>query len=220
MRATISKENIRHIKRAYLIFSPESTGNKMLDKAMQSSNDFGRGGTTGNLYKSPSDWNYNWVDDDINDIENVIQSIETAPDKVLMTCSIPRKPYPGKDWIPIERICWEFFRNGYKIFPLMVVREEKYTILSQVRRGHAPNEKVAKELLYKSYEYIKTELGLAGLKPIEICYEAFAEEKDYRDFIFEALLLQPPDDFEFFNANKLHYKDENGNFKYNKRIRK
>ena len=216
MTAPISKESTKHFRYAYLIISPESTGNKMLDKVIQAENDFGRGGTTGNLYKSPSSWDYNWVDADINDMENVIQSIKTAPYKVLMTCSIPRKPYPGKDWIPIARICNEFLKYSYRIFPLVVNRIEKFVLLSQVRRGHAPNEKTAKELLDKSYTYIKNELKLVGFTPIYICYEDFVESKDYRNSLFETLFLNPPVDFEFFNANKLYYKDENGVYKYRK----
>lgn len=219
MKGTISKENIKPTKIAYLIISPESTGNKMMDKAIQSSNDFGRGGTTGNLYKSPSNWDYNWVDTDINDINNVLRSIKNAPDKVLMTCSIPRKPYPSKDWIPIGRVCKEFLKNDYKIFPIMIKRIEEFVLLSQVRRGHAPDKETAKILLNKATNYIKSELNSVGLYPVILSYELFVEEKDYRDRMFKSIFLNPAE-MEFFNANNLYYRDENGVYKYRKRIRK
>jgi len=175
------------VKIAYFVMGPESSGNRMMTKAIESAHDFGDGGY--NLPLSRYDWKEKWKD------------LSKAPERITFVRSIPTGSRPNKEWFPIAEECMKMESSGYRILPIVLHRDIRYTVLSQLKHGHVLSHKEGAGNISQAYEHIFDQLSVIHLFPIVVKYERFVTSEVYRKILFENIGLEPPQ-MEFFNANE------------------
>jgi hypothetical protein len=194
------------MKTVYFVMGPESSGNRMMAQALMSAREWGEGGL---IMKDAYAWNSKWVkrkNPKEETTEDILASISTAPDKLLLIRSIPRKGWPNKEWIPIAVICREFLKHGYRVIPIVMSRYWIYSAFSQADRGHMPSFELAKKIVRLAYRYILDELEEAGIPYLLVDYEEFVTQRAFRDSLFRRLDMDTEPKMEFYNAD-LKYKE-------------
>lgn len=184
------------MKRAYFVMGAESSGNRMMIDAIESSNDFGLGGikVPRNEYIYKGKW----------DTEDTVRQslIKNTPEKLLYVTSVPRKTHPNKEFPNIYYICLNLRSVNYTIYPIVMYRDRRFVVASQISHNHVRSELQAHTNIDKAYEHIFSELADIHLYPLIVKYENLVNDKRYRQLIFTHLELNPPEKFEFFDANE------------------
>jgi len=186
------------MKSAYFVMGPESSGNRMMAFAVTSTGFLSDGGgVSGSLdkYIITTEWFKGGVN-----TSDIIRSIESAPNRIVFSRSIPRRGYPNKEWANIKSICNKLLEFDYNVYPLVMYRDKDIIIKSQVRRKHVPTEEIASKFIDKAYNHIDSNLFKVKLQTIRIVYESFVTDETYRINTFKSIGLPPPN-MEFFNAN-------------------
>ena len=193
------------MKKAYVIISPKSSGNRMMVRAIESTQDFGMGGHT---YSSNSSFNYKskWIDDvDKQDPKILDEALKTAPEEFVYVVSIPSGGLPNKKYLEIAKIILMMMKNGYTVYPIVIHRDIMPMSKSQANAGHAVDVSSAKNTISKAYKHIFSELAMVRRQPIIVKYEQFVTSESYRRWIFCRVLDLPIEPtIEFFNANEKH----------------
>lgn len=159
----------------YLVLGPESSGTRIVAWVINSAYEFKGGGySTEPDYGWKSDWE---------------RGYEVASNRRLLTRSIPIGTYPHKDFVDIESICAKFMVEGYTVIPIVLYRNIKYLIQSQIATGHVPNKNVAINFISKAYDHIFKSLENLGLAPFHIHYGMFVTNENYRKRILKELKL-------------------------------
>jgi len=185
-------------KKAYIITSPPSTGNRMMVRAIESTMDFGRGGHS---YVEENSYDYvsKFISfkDKINPI-TLNEKLQDAPDQFVYVASVPA----GNVYPPIGEIIKTITKNNYIAWPIVMHRHRDYVVKSMVARHHTKTEHEAVTLLTNSYDYIFMELAKARAYAYIIKYEVFVTDEHYRDYILRKMLDLPDTaHMDFFNAN-------------------
>ena len=180
---------------AYFVMGPESCGNRMMTRAINSAYDFGIGGqvegTNKYVFKTL------WMKD-----KDFRKSLAEAPNRIVFVRSIPRGSWPKKQWPPIAKYCIAFEEFNYDVYAIVMERKERFVIKSQVAHKHVPDEEKAKKMIAKSRRYINNQLKKAGVPTYIIQYEKFVTDKNFREHFFvEVLKLNSPPKMKFYNAN-------------------
>jgi len=198
------------MKRAYFVVGPESAGNRMMTQALLEAKDFGAGGIPIEHYEDGNiayEWNPWWVKKtEEGFVQDILNSLLTAPDEIIFFLSVPRKAWPNKEWVPIAQIVQAMLDKSYKVYPIVMSRFWKYVARSQVTRGHVPTYDLAKRYVRRAYRYILDELDLVNVPMYLVEYEQFVTEPDYRRAVLKTLDVDGEPQMEFFNAN-LKYKE-------------
>jgi len=170
---------------------PSSSGNRMMQRAITSTKDFGEGGVIGEGYVLRKLWLKG------NDL---VESLKTAPDKIVYGKSIPSGSYHNPLWYHIKDTCNLMIANGYLVCPIVMHREPKFVILSQVRHQHVRTGEDAVQDILRAYQHIFEQLSLIPLFPIIVKYEDFVTSDIYRNWLFSNLGL-PKSTLKLYNAN-------------------
>jgi hypothetical protein len=191
-------------KKAYFIVGPESAGNRMMTQALCTAKDFGEGGVNFGTYE----WTPFWVQKVGNElkVEDILNSLENAPDEIVLVMSVPRKGWPNKEWIPVGKIHESMRRAGYNVYPILMSRFWKYAARSQVDRKHVPDYETAKKYVRNAYRYILDEFELHHIRYFVVEYEDFVTQPEYRKVVMNMLGINGEPQMDFFNAN-LKYKE-------------
>lgn len=149
-------------KTAYLVIGVESSGTRMLTKALIASGCYGDGGHQQRLDNA--------------------QNLNNLPDKIVLRRSIPHAGgVPDvSGWIK------KFERNGYTARIVKIYRDQKCNIESMMKRGHAPARSIAVAKFNAGRSL------LDKLDGLEIRYRDFVTKPDYRRERFAELGLPAP----------------------------
>lgn len=153
------------MKVAYFVMGPESSGTRMLTEAFIKSGCYG-------------DSTIDQRMDDMNFSESLI----------VFRRSLPH----GGIWPNISYIVDTMKQAGYRIHPIMILRDKSYTIKSQVKNQHVANEIEAADNIRFAVEYAYRNLAALGLNPAVVLYEIFVKYPEVREMLFRSLGLMPP----------------------------
>ena len=120
----------------------------------------------------------------------------SMPDDIMYRNSVPH----GGWMLPIEEITRRIKGFDYKVIHIVIDREDKYLLLSKVKRLHQPDAETARERLPIEREHIAEQMNAMGVQPVLVQYETFVGSAEVRRKFFEAYSLPEPDMY-FFNAN-------------------
>ena len=184
------------MRKAYFVMGAESSGNRMMVDAIESSNDFGLGGikVPRNKYIYKGKW----------DTEDVIYKslMKNGPERLLYVASVPRGTYPNKEFPNIHYVCATLKGFNYTVYPIVMYRNREFVVKSQVERNHTTSELQAHTNIDQAYEHIFSELADIISQPLIVKYENLVNDINYRRFIFDAFDLNYPEEFKFFDANE------------------
>lgn len=167
-------------KIAFFVIGPESSGTKMLTEALIKTGVHGSYG-----HHQPMD-NGNF---------------SKLPDIIVFRRSLPH----ARQWASLESICRRFELFGYKVVPIVILREPAITRLSQVKNGHVPNVGAAIANMKKAKEVIKT--FMVERQTVTVSYEKFVADENYRLKFFKKIGRNPPV-MTFYDGNKKYRKSE------------
>ena len=162
-------------RRAFYIVGPESSGTRMLIKSFIRVGVHGDAGHTQTM--------------DCMDFSNF-------PDDIVFRQSIPH----GRCMPLIGKITSRIESFDYKVFHVVIDREDKYLLLSKVKRGHQPDMGSAVKRLPRERKYIAEQMKDMGVQPALVQYENFVGSAEARRKFFEAYSLPEPNMY-FWNAN-------------------
>lgn len=165
------------MKVAYFVVGPESSGTRMLTEAFIKSGCYG-------------DSTIDQRMDDMNFSESLI----------VFRRSLPH----GGIWPNIHQIINTMQQAGYRVYPVIILRDKSYTIKSQVKNQHVANETEAAENINYAVEYAYRSFAAVGLNPAVVLYEMFVKYPEVRALLFKSMGLMPPL-MEFIDGN-LQYK--------------
>jgi len=184
------------MKVVYFVLSPESAGNRLLVRSINSAYDFGNGGVE-SLGEGSYQFHYKWFNPGLG----IRGSLEKAPDRVIFSRSIPRGSYPKKEWPNLCEICTIMQECGYEVVPIVSHRELEATAQSQVQHHHVREYNEASLYIHEAYQLIFSSLAKMRLQPIMVKYEELISDAGYRAFIFIDLLGLKEPTLEYFDAN-------------------
>ena len=191
------------MKKAYVIAGPESSGNRMMVRAIESTMDFGE---ARHKYSDPNSYiyNVNWVTTmDKLDPEKLDKALEDAPDQFVFVASVPTRPSGKLIYPPMGEIVSKMISHQYRVWPIIMHRHHKYLIKSQVARKHTVDAAASINEILRSYDHLFMEYAKAKVYSYVIKYETFVTDEDYRYMIMRKVLELPAvPDMEFFNANE------------------
>jgi hypothetical protein len=150
-------------KKAYLVVGPESSGTRMITKALIECGIPGDAGHT------------QMVDSFVGESRNVF----------VVRRSLPH----GGVWPPLLSMKKRFIESGYQIIPIVIYRDERITALSQIRNHHARNVREARKKIKTAKNIIK----MTFEDPIVVQYETFVGDSRIRKAFFSQLGLEEPD---------------------------
>lgn len=162
------------MRRAFFVLGPESSGTRMLTKALMECGAYG---------DSSHEQRLDTLD------------FDEAPDLIVFRRSVPHAGI----WPPIRGLIRKMEKAGYDVTPIVIVRNPHYTALSQVRVMHSPSYEVARERIQVAGAQIGWDLG-NDPDALFVQYEQLVEDEDYRAEFFEEIGLEEPD-MEFYNGN-------------------
>lgn len=165
------------MKIAYFVIGPESSGTRMLTKAFISAGCFGDSSIDQRM-------------DDMNFSESLI----------VFRRSLPH----GGVWPHITHIVDVMRQSGYRVHPVMIIRDKTCTIKSQIKNQHVTTEIEAMDNIRFGIEYAYRHLSSIGLNPVVVLYEIFVKYPESRELFFKSLGLMAP---------LMEFHD--GNLKYN-----
>ena len=162
-------------KRAFYIIGPESSGTRMLTDAFIHAGVFGES-------------------DHFQEMDYM--NLEGFPDDIVYRNSVPHAGH----LTPIAAITSKIESFGYKVIHVVIDREDKYILLSKVKRGHRPDIETARAWLAIEREHIATQMTKMGVQPVLVQYEIFVSDAAERRKLFTSYMLPEPV-MCFFNAN-------------------
>lgn len=170
-------------KAAYLIYGPESSGNRMMARALIAAGCIGDG-----------DHYQRWEEQPLDG------------DPIVWLRSIPN----GGQWPSIDMQCRHLQAYGYEPVFLVMVRDWTATSRSQVLRGHVKTELEGLANIQRAMRFI---MGGVRSWPFQIVnYDAIVSRGwDAICPILETLGLDPPPPekrFEIIDANAKHYEQQ------------
>jgi hypothetical protein len=118
------------------------------------------------------------------------------PDKIVFRRSCPH----GDFWPDITGLIDRMFAAGYRVVPLLVVRNMIANIESQVRNGHAATHRIAHDTICHSTSVIYSDLANRALYPIVVHFELFTKSPQVRKALFDSLELEVPLETIFFDS--------------------
>lgn len=190
-------------RKAYFIVGPESAGNRMMAKAIASTKEFGDGGfeiSDENKFIFKERWVY-WANK--YDIAVLDDALDNSPDEIIYVASVPTRPPGGKIYPNIAASINAIVKHSYRVFPVVMYRDIRYTVKSQVGRGHAHNAGIAYRSILSAYDFIFSEMARINVFPLVVKYEEFVANPNYRSFTLRKMLDLPNTaQMEFFNANE------------------
>jgi len=163
-------------KRAFFVIGPESSGTRMMTQAFISSGAYGDGGHAQKLDK-----------DGFNEGHKLI----------VLRRSVPH----GVNMPPITKLINRMQNSGYKVIPIVILRDKDKCAQSQVKRGHASNLKGATTSIERAVDHIYNHLSNFSMPFHVIHYEPFVKSEKVRNAFFSRFNLPPPK-IDFFNANE------------------
>ncbi|KKN62890.1 hypothetical protein LCGC14_0507430 [marine sediment metagenome] len=164
------------MRRAFFVIGCESTGTRMMTKALISAGAFGDSGHQQSLD------NLNFYD---------------RPDIIVFRRSIPHADM----WPPINTLHRMMIAARYTVATFIMWRKEEFTIQSQLRRNHVQSEEKAKEQIKRALKLIGE---FSHGKECEVVgYEHFVTDEWYRSELFWDYGLPKPT-IEFYNANEAY----------------
>ena len=165
------------MKVAYFIIGPESSGTRMLTEAFIKSGCYGD-----------------------SDIDQRMDDMNFSESLIVFRRSLPH----GGIWPNIPHIADTMKQSGYRIHPVIILRDKFYTIKSQIKNQHVTTEAEAIDNIRYGIEYAYRNLSAVGLNPAVVLYEVFVKYPEVREVFFKSLGLMPPL-MEFHDGN-LQYK--------------
>jgi hypothetical protein len=166
-------------KAAYFVMGAESSGTRMMTEAIVRAGAFGDSGHEQRL-------------DDL--------SFAGRPDRLVLRRSIPH----GGSLPPLAELVGRLRRAGYRVIPLLMVRDGDCSAASQVAAGHSRDLGQAREKVALAVSHAWAECARAGLVPTVVHYEAFVADPRVRQEVFRHLDLPQPD-MEFYDGNGKYY---------------
>lgn len=189
-------------RKAYVIVGPESSGNRMMAKAIASTKDFGDGGFTISeenkfIFKEL------WLDFDKKyDLDALDEALNHSPNDLIFVSSVPTRPQGTRIYPEIAKIVDTIIVHSYRVFPIVMHRDKAFTVMSQIGRGHAHHEEVANINIDSAYDHIFSEFAKVNVFPLIVKYEEFVTNSYYRSYFLRKMLDLPNTaQMEFFNAN-------------------
>lgn len=164
------------MRRAFFVIGPESSGTRMMAESLISAGCYG-------------DYSHGQRMDNMN--------FQGLPDLIVFRRSIPH----ADKWPPLEGIYKLIRAAGYEIVVLTMWRNEKYMILSQIKRYHVIDEEKAKKHIAKAYEIMCKFID--GKVHELVQYEDFVTDPEYRNELFWRYGLINPT-IEYYNANEAY----------------
>ena len=162
------------MKIAYLVVGPESSGTKMITKALTLA--------TGGM---GDDTHFQRLD---------AMDLRGAPDTIVFRRSIPH----AGAWVDISEIIKKLEVHGYHVQVITIDRDTEYMAKSQVKNWHAESEKMAVQKINYARGHI--EKHISGRTPARLQYEYFVTDPSYRKLFFDGLDLIEPD-MEYYDGN-------------------
>ena len=161
-------------KYAFLVLGAESSGTRMLTKALVLAGVWG-------------DYTHG------QRIDNLLGVMDKAPPYVVMRRSLPH----ARMWPRLDVLSRQLRSGGHKLIPLGIEREERYTIKSQLTdQQHAQTATQARDNIARAKKLIKAQ------RPLWVAsYERFVSNEDYRAGLFAQIGLEVPE-MQFYNANQ------------------
>ena len=126
-------------------------------------------------------------------------NLEGFPDDIVYRNSIPH----GGRLAPIVAITSKIESFGYEVIHVVIDREDKYILLSKVKRGHRPDIETAQAWLTMERGYIAAQMTKMGVQPVLVQYEIFVSDAAERRKLFTSYTLPEPVMY-FFNANDIY----------------
>ncbi len=168
------------MKRAFFIIGPESSGTRMMTQAFLSLGMYGDGTHRQRLDK---------------------EGFNGGHEMIAIRRSVPH----GKIMPAASKLIKRMEKQGYEVYPILIIRDKDMCAKSQVKNKHAKNGKAARVSIRHAVEHIYKELSIVNKSPYVIYYEPFVKFKAVRKAFFQQFGLEEPT-IEFYNAN-LQYKD-------------
>ncbi len=180
----MSNESTKPTKVAYIIFGPESAGNRMMARSFD---------TVGVRSPFIKDGKY---------LSGPHPAPDYSKDVLLVSMSLPYGGFPGpRKWQGFDTVVQKARANYDVIYTVMLVRDFEPMAASQVRRGRISfavpeirNEedalKAAKRNIKRAYSVIEEVFTETGFR--KIFYEKFVTDSEYRKEVFEWFGLPEP----------------------------
>ncbi len=155
------------MKRAFFILGAEASGTMLLTDAIRSAGVYGDSGHRQRL-----------------------DSLEfaDAPNEIVFRRTCPH----GDGWPNIVDLATKLITSGYRVEPILTIRNVIMNIESQVRRGHAATHRIAHDSINHANELIYSQLAEIGLYPMVVSFEAFVRREEVRKSFFRLLGLADP----------------------------
>jgi hypothetical protein len=151
----------------YFVMGPESSGTRMMGKAFVQLGIYG-------------DSDHKQRLDDLDFVDR--------PDRIAFRRSFPH----GPEWPDVAGLVATMRAAGYRVVPVVTLRQREYCAESQVRIGHSKNMAAARAKIDRAVEHIWTGLARAGLVPVVVAYEPFVRSPEVRRVFFQSLGLDVP----------------------------
>jgi len=129
-------------------------------------------------------------------IDQKMDDMNFSESLIVFRRSLPH----GGIWPNLRYIIEKMKNAGYRIHPIMILRDKFYTVKSQVKNQHVANEIEAKDNIRFAIEYAYRNLAAVGLTPTVVLYEIFVKYPEVRELIFKSFGLMPPI-MEFHDGN-------------------
>lgn len=167
-------------KRSFFVVGPESTGTRMLMRALILSG----------AYEDNDKW----------DVGNSPDFMDITADTIAVHRSLPH----GQNWPDLQDLLVAIRKGGYEVIPLMMTRDINATMKSQVKRDYVINERHALLRINTAYEIIMRNLH----KVTPVSYEAFCFNENFRKWLFVEHLNMPETPIQIWEGNSQYYKLE------------
>ena len=167
-------------KTAYFVLGPESSGTRMLTEALCRCGIYGDAGHVQRM-------------DDLD--------FAKTPERIVFRRSLPHGGATARHWPAIAGIVLRMREAGYRVVPILILRDLDATVKSQVAFPHVPNEAEARYNVQYAVQHALSQLAQVGLWPVVVPYEPFVRDARVREQFFHHLELPVPD-MSFFDANE------------------
>ena len=162
-------------KHAYLVIGAESSGNRMMVKALVSAGCYGDG-----------------------DVEQRLDDLDfsNTPDRIAMLRSVPH----GDDIPDLRGLAKLLIEAGYQVHPILMYRKTDFVVASQKAGGHGMRDDEVWEHIQMAHHLAHDLACCLGEKLLTVVYETFVTMPQIRRWVFYQLGLPEPA-MEFENAN-------------------
>jgi hypothetical protein len=167
------------MRKAFLVLGPEASGTRMLTEAFCKLGVFGDAGHEQRL-------------DDLN--------FAAAPDSIVFRRSLPHGGNGTRHWPAVGALATCLRGAGYRVIPVLILRDQEVTVQSQLRATHVESAESARANLEFAVRHVYIELAKVGLWPMVVSYESFVRSRQVREVFFAQFGLPAPR-MAFFDAN-------------------